>query len=333
MTIKRTVDARQVRADDLRYLAAVVDTGRLIAAARRLGVDHSTVSRRLQALQDALGTRLIARGDDGWVLTAEGRIVAEQARVIQGAVEEAVRSVAGTAPDELIGTVRVTAPDGFGARFVTPTVTRLRREHPGLNVELLTGVERLDLRQTSFDIAVIAGETSSSSVFTERLGSYDSAFYASSRYLAEHGNPRSVEELGRHRLIHFVDPHSRGSEIELSIHVPGATVGFAATSSFALVEAARRGGGIALIPKFMAETTRDLRRVAAPIPPFTVDVSLAIRQRAARRAEVQAVRLALHQEVLSRLHELAWHEARAPRLVREDTRDAEPIAPALRRIQ
>ncbi|AWB91904.1 LysR family transcriptional regulator [Aeromicrobium chenweiae] len=303
----RTVDVRRIRADDLRYLAAVADTGRLIAAARHLGVDHSTVSRRLQALEGALGTRLIGRGDDGWVLTVEGRIVAEHARVIQRAVEDAARSMASVAPDDLIGTVRVTAGEGFGTRFVAPAVTRLRRRHPGLNVELLTGVGRPDVRQANFDIAIIAGEATSSRVLTERLGSYDSAFHASSRYLAEHGDPESVEELQHHRLIHLGDSPSRASELEVSTYVPGATVGFAASSIFALLEATRRGGGIALLPKFMVEMAPELRRVAAPVPPARVTVSLAMRKGAARRGEVQAVRLALHQEVLGRLHELTWH--------------------------
>ncbi|QEW04732.1 LysR family transcriptional regulator [Microbacterium lushaniae] len=302
----QSVDIRNVRADDLRYLAAVADTGRVIAAARVLGVDHSTVSRRLRALEAALGARLISRGHDGWVLTGEGRIVAEQARTIQQAVEKAVQFAARVAPANITGTVRVTAADGFGTRFVTPALTRLRARHPGLTVELLTGAQHLSGRQTNFDIALLIGEPPKNRLFLENLCAYDSAFYATGSYLEEHGDPGSAEELKHHPLIYLVDSLERVRELDLSAFAPGATVGFASTNIFALLEATRQGGGIGLLPRFIAETTRELRRIAAPITPARVDVSLAIRQEARERRDVQAVRLALHQEVAGRQDELVW---------------------------
>lgn len=300
------VDIRNVRADDLRYLAAVADTGGLVAAARCLGVDHSTVSRRLQALEATLGTRLIGRGNDGWVLTGEGRMVAEHARTIEDAVERAAQSVARAAADTITGTIRVTAADGFGTRFVTPALTRLRVQHPSLNVELLTGAQRLNVRQTNFDIALTIGEPPKSRLFVERLCEYDSAFYASEAYLAEHGDPASAEELRHHALIYLVDSLEHVREHQLSAYVRGATVGFASTNIFALLEATRQGGGVGLIPKFMAETVPGLQRVAAPLQPARVPVSVITRPEAGNRVDVQAVRLALHQEALNRRDELIW---------------------------
>jgi len=299
-------DIRNIRADDLRYLAAVSETGRLVAAARSLGVDHSTVSRRLRKLEAALGTRLIGRGHDSWVLTAEGRIVAEHGRTIREAVESAARAVATAVPDGITGTIRVTAADGFGSRFVVPALTRLRSRHPGLAVELLTGAHRLNLGQANFDVALVIGTPPTSRLLIERLCSYDSAFYASGSYLTEHGDPASAEELQRHALIYLVDSLERVREHELSAYVPGAEIRFASTNIFALVEAARNGGGVAFLPKFMAVTAPELRRVVAPLGPARVAVSLAIRREIVDRGDVQAVRLALHQEVLSRRDELVW---------------------------
>ena len=302
----RRVDIRNVRADDLRYLAAVADTGGLVAAARCLGVDHSTVSRRLQALESTLGIRLIGRGNDGWVLTGEGRMVAEQARTIEDAVEQAVLSVAQAAEDTITGTIRVTAADGFGTHFVTPALTRLRVQHPALNVELLTGSQHLGVRQTNFDIALTIGEPPQSRLFAERLCEYDSAFYASEEYLAEHGDPISAEELRHHALIYLVDSLEHVREHDISTYVRGGTVGFASTNIFALIEATRQGGGVGLIPKFMAEAVPGLRAISAPVRPARVSVSLVTRIEAVNRIDVQAVRLALHQEVFNRRAELIW---------------------------
>lgn len=298
------IDITSVRADDLRYLAAVARTGRLVAAGRSLGVDHSTVSRRLRALEAALGTRLISRGHDGWALTGQGRIVAEYARRIEEAVERAAQSVAGVAEGAVTGTIRITAADGFGTRFVTPALTKLRARHPGLNVELVTGAQHLNVRQANFDLAVIIGERPKSRLYVETLCAYDSAFYATASYLEEQGDPVSAEELKCHPLIYLVDSLERVRELDLSAYAPGATVGFASTNIFALLEATRQGGGIGLLPMFIANTAPGLRRISAPIAPARVEVSLAIRQDAADRRDVQAVRLALHQEVVSRQDEL-----------------------------
>lgn len=300
------IDIRGVRADDLRYLAAVADAGRLVAAARNLGVDHSTVSRRLHALESALGTRLIGRGADGWVLTDEGRVVAEHARTIQDAVERAARSVGSVAPDDLRGTIRVVAADGFGTRFVTPALTTLRRYNPDLQVELLTGAQYLSVRQANFDVAIIIGEPPKSRLYMERLCGYDSAFFASEGYLAERGDPGSVDELVKHPLIYLVDSLERVRELDLSAYVPGAAVDFASTNIFALLEATRQGGGVGLLPRFMAETAPELRRVSAPVSPDRVDVTLVIRREVLNRRDVHAVRLALHREVSNRRDELVW---------------------------
>ncbi|MFL0358482.1 LysR family transcriptional regulator [Curtobacterium flaccumfaciens] len=296
----------KIRADDLHYLAVVADTGHLVAAARSLGVDHSTVSRRLRALEAALGFRLIGRGHDGWELTAEGHAIAEQARAVRAAVERATLRTAGAQQDHVSGTVRITAADGFGSRIVTAAVMRVRREHPGISVELVTGAHQLNLERTNFDMAVTIGTTPKTHVIVERLCGYDSAFYASEDYLAQHGDPKTPAELAQHPLIYFVDSLERVRELKLEAYVPGSAVGFASTNIYALLKAARDGGGIALLSKFMASTVPDLRQISAPIDVDRVNVVLAIREGAANRAEVQIVRAALHQEVTARRNDLIW---------------------------
>lgn len=298
-------DPRSVRADDLRYLAAIVETGRLTAAAKKLGVDHSTVSRRLQALEQTLGARLLARVDEGWVLTEPGRAVIEHARMIERAVELAAHAAGPSEPPGLTATVRITAADGFGTFFVTPAMARVRQQHPRLRIELATGARELTLRDTTFDIAVTPGPPPPTTrLHTELLCEYDNAFYATEHYLREHGNPDSMSELAKHPIIWFVEELEKVHEIDLSSIVPNASLGFSSTNIFAQLEATRRGIGIGLLSKFVAHTAPELRPVAADLPLTRVAVTLAARRDALKRPEVQVVREALHREVGVRGNEL-----------------------------
>jgi DNA-binding transcriptional LysR family regulator len=301
------IDGRDVRADDLRILAALADSGHMTTAAKVLGVDHTTVSRRLRVLEKALGSRLFNRGQEGWELTDTGRAVVEHARAIHNAVDLATRAAVGSEADALTGTVRVTAADGFGTRFVVPAIAKVRTKHPGLNVELVTGARELTFRGSTFDLGLTLGQPPVSRLVTEKICDYDLGFYASRKYLAECGDPASLEELERHPLIFFVDAMQKVREVDLSGYLPNAVVRFSSTNIFAQLEAARRGLGIALLPKFIAITAPELRPVAAAVAPHPrVPVTLAARREAVTRREVRVVREALRQEVQSRQKELIW---------------------------
>ena len=302
------IHGRDVRADDLRFLAALADTGRPMTAAKVLGVDHTTVSRRLRALESALGSRLFDRGYEGWELTDTGRAVVEHARAIQKAVDLAIRAAVGAEADALTGTVRITAADGFGTLFVVPALARVRARHPGLNVELVTGARELTLRESTFDLGITLGQPPPATrLVTEKICDYDFGFYASETYLAEHGDPASIEDLEEHPLIFFVDAMQRVREVDLDTYLPNAVVRFSSTNIFAQLEATRRGVGIALLPKFMAITAPGIRPIAAAVPRPRVPVILASRREASTRREVRAVREALLQEVHHRQDELIWH--------------------------
>jgi DNA-binding transcriptional LysR family regulator len=190
------IDVDAVRADDLRYLLAVANSGRLVSAAAALGVDHTTVSRRIRSLERALRARLIERGADGWALTEAGRAVAEHARPVQRAVEEAAMAASGARPDALTGTIRTTAPDGFGVVFVVPALTQVRRQHPDLDIELITATRELRMHQSGFDLAIAVGEPVATKVVTELLAEYALELYASEEYVETRCGPRG--RLHRH---------------------------------------------------------------------------------------------------------------------------------------
>lgn len=306
------VNPRDLRSDDLRYLAAIAETGRLTTAARAMGVDHSTVSRRLRALEDTLGVRILSRSDDGWMLTDAGNDLLEYARGVQRSVEFVAQYASGVAPGTVSGTVRITAAEGFGTVFVMPAVARVQHEHPDLTVELVTGSRELGLQANSFDIAITPGRRPATRLHLEPLCEYDSAFYGSADYFEQYGNPSTLSELQDHRLVYFIDALQKVRELDLAELVETAELTFSSTSIFAQLAAVRAGIGIGLLSKFMAGTVSGIRPVDAPVTLRRVPVSMIIRKEAIHRPAIAAIRAALHREVLDRRGELIWTPPRRP---------------------
>nr|WP_296774239.1 LysR family transcriptional regulator [Rhodococcus sp. (in: high G+C Gram-positive bacteria)] len=301
---KRSVDLRQVRADDFRYLSAVARTGSRRSAADFLGVDHTTVSRRIQALEKVLNVRLIERGSNGWELTDIGRIVAEQARSIEMSLQQAVDAAVGNTDNSLRGTVRVMATEGFGSHIIAPALARLRMQHPDLSIELLTATRQLNLHQSGFDIAIAVGTLLNSRLVSEFVSRYSMGIYATQGYLDRYGSPRTLEEVRDHPLIFFVDSLLQVGDLDLGRHIPGATAKFMSTNIFAHVEATRAGGGIGLLPAFMASPYPELIRLLPDRIDVQLEFSLAARRESLTNPTVIAVRDAIQAEVAVRRHEL-----------------------------
>lgn len=295
---------RRLKTDDLLYLLAVADTGRVSAAADHLNVDASTVSRRLRVLEKAVGSRVLSKSPDGWELTDFGRLVADRARPIQDALEGVARAVGGESADVIRGEFRLTAPDGFATVFAVPALTRLRSVHPDLHVELLTATRQLNLHQAGFDLAVAVGAPVTNRLVTEPLSSYRLAFYATDHYLAKHGNPCTIDDLRDHSVIFYVDSLLQVGDLDFGQYAPGVETTFTSTSLFAQLEAAACGAGIALLPRFIALRHSSLRELTDLVVDGRLQFSLAARRESVNRPAVRAVRMALHHEVTTRAHEL-----------------------------
>ena len=298
-----TVDPRRLRADDLRYLLAVARTGRLVAAADALGVDHTTVSRRIAALEKILGLRLMERGTEGWTLTDAGKAVSENARTIEDALARVADAVSGQGTPSLHGTVRVSAPDGFGSVIATPALARIRRHHPGLHVELVTATRQLTMHASGFDLALTIGRPAGSRLVTEHLTDYALGLYASDEYLARCGSPKSTADLREHALIFYIESMLQVGDLDIERHLPGATPAFSSTNVFAQLEATRVGAGVGVLPVFLAQRAQ-LRRLLADEVDIRLPITLAVRREAVTQATVRAVRSALHTEVADRVAEL-----------------------------
>ena len=292
-----------VSADDLRALLAVARAGRMVSAAALLGVDHTTVRRRIDRLETALGVRLLDRGADGWELTAIGRDVAMRSAPLEEVVERAIEAAA-EGENGLRGTVRVVAPEGFAVTFAAPALAKLRTQSPDLLVELVTSTRPLSLRGAGFDIAVTIGSAAGSRMASEPLTEYAVRLYASRDYLAAHPPIRDVTDLDQHFLVYYVDALLTVRELDLAPLLGGMRVGFGSTSAVAQLEATKRGAGIGLLHAFVAEREPDLVPVLPREVDFRLQFAMSIRPESRGLAAVDAVRVALQEEARSRSAEL-----------------------------
>ncbi len=244
--------------DDIRIFLAVARSGQILGAAKRLGLNHTTVARRLTALETALSTTLIERRTNGSTLTQAG----EEFLLAAGRMEAemlSARAQVGDADVAVSGTVRVGAPDGFGVNFLSPRLARLTRQYPDLTIQLVPVPRSFSLSRREADIAITVDRPDQGRLVARRLVDYTLGLYAHRSYLDTHGMPESVEELGRHRLIGYVEDlvvnRSLAYAQEISRDWKPA---FEVSSSLGQVEAVRAGGGIGILHAFIARADPDL---------------------------------------------------------------------------
>ncbi len=267
-------------------------TGRFISAADELGIDHTTVSRRITALEHTLGGRALSRVTGGWELTDLGREVLVAAE----AVEAAVRSLGGDGGRVLEGAVRISATDGFSAHIVAPAAARVQRRHPRVSIELITGVRRASTQRSGLDLEVVVGRPRVLRAQARRLGDYCLGLYGARDYLAERGVPEDLDQLHHHPLVYFIENMLQVDDLDLAkSFAPAMRESLASTSVFVHVEATRAAAGLGLLPCFMADRHPDLIRVLPDQVAVRLSYWMATRPETLRRPEVSTVVEAIDQ--------------------------------------
>ncbi len=256
--------------NDLRFLLAVADTGSTLAAARALGVNQSTVQRRLAILEARLGQRLVERLPAGYRLTKLGIAVLPQARAVAAAAEGFALAVR----DEgraLSGVVRLTCPEPIALRLErSGFLDRFHAANPGLTVEFVLSDKYIDLAKGEADVALRSGDTDDGALVGRKIADSLWAIYASGNYVAKHGAPRRVSELADHPLIGFEENMTRHRlVIWLREVAPQATFAARTSSVLGLISSARAGVGVAVLPMALGDAEPDLLRVLGPVPELT----------------------------------------------------------------
>lgn len=246
--------------DDARIFLAVAREGQLLAAARRLGVNHATVGRRLTALEASLGAKLVERRPIGCALTEEGELFRERAERIE-AEWQAAQGAFGPV-GALAGRVRIGAPDGFGTAFLAPRLGALLDLHPELSLDLVPVSQAFSLARREADIAVTVDRPEEGRLVSRKLVDYRLGLYAATAYLDRAGRPDALADLARHRLVGPVEDlvHSRSIAYAADLDTSWPTR-LGVSSALGQTEAAAAGAGIAILHDFIAAGRAGLERV------------------------------------------------------------------------
>jgi DNA-binding transcriptional LysR family regulator len=249
--------------NDLKVLLALSRGGSVAAAARAMGVDQSTVSRRLAALEEAVGCPLLLRGGREFTWTAEGRTMIAAAEAAESAVQTATRQLR-TARLDATGLVRVTTTPGVAAmllRYIQPYL----QKHPGLEIDLTGSMEHVDLAKGGADIGVRGGTPTEPDLIARHVMRIGWCVYASEGYLHAAGRPQSKDDLPRHRLV-LMTPALQAIATGLrwlEDHRSESTAITRVDNLQAAEQMARLGRGLVVLPAMQAEAEPGLVRVFA----------------------------------------------------------------------
>jgi DNA-binding transcriptional LysR family regulator len=252
--------------DDVRIFLAVARAGQILGAARRLEINHATVSRRVATLEDALGAKLFRRLTTGSELTPAGEKLLAVAERMEADMIAARAELAGG--DEAIsGTVRIGAPDGFGVAFLASRLGALTALHRDLKIQLVPVPRSFSLSRREADIAITTERPQEGRLVAQKLVDYSLGLYASRAYAEANGLPMTQSEIGRHRLVGYVpDLVASPSLAYASEFAPEWEAAFSISSALGQVEAVRSGAGIGMLHAFIARALPDLVPVAAAKP-------------------------------------------------------------------
>jgi DNA-binding transcriptional LysR family regulator len=262
----RSTDPEVVFRDPLEWTAlrdflAVAESGSLSAAARRLGVSQPTLTRRMAALEERLGTELFLRTPRGLELTETGEAILEPARHMEQQVRNVEVAVTGR-DRALAGPVRITATEGLAIDWLTPELAAFQRTHPEIEIQFLIRNTNVNLLEREADIAVRLGRPHQVDLVARKVGDLAYGLYAAKRYLDERGRPQHEEELAQHQAVVFDEllRHAQlGHWLEKSLG--SARIVYRANSIQAQISAIRAGYGIGAQAAFIAGRRPELEHV------------------------------------------------------------------------
>jgi DNA-binding transcriptional LysR family regulator len=270
--------------DLLRYFVALHRAGSMTAAARALGVDQTTVGRRIAALEERVGAQLFRRTLSGHVPTAAADEILETALRAEAAIEDVERRLAGH-DTRLEGVVRVTITDTM-TTVVLQSIAGFRASHPRVQIDLLVTNQRMDLSRGEADLAIRMARPREPRVVARRAGELAVALYASATYLKRRRVVRPGQLEG-HDLLSWASSIPIARDPWVAETTAGATVAMRANSALALTQAAVADLGIAVLPCLIGDAEPRLIRIGAPHP--SSDIWLAMHHDLRDNARVRAV--------------------------------------------
>ncbi len=262
--------------DDLRVFLALVETGSLSAAARRLGLSQPTIGRRIQALERSLDKRLFDRLANGYAPTAAGEALLPQAQSMADAAYAIERSRATS--DALAGTVRISAGSSM-CRFLGGRLSGLLEGLPELELEFAASFAFSDLSRREADIAIRNQRPERGDLTIRRMARPAVAVYGSRSYVNRHKVVLRPDNFGAWDWVGYDEGRQHLSTARwLTEKLKGGRQRIRCTTPVEKLDAVRGGGGLALLACYAADTEPDLVRVAAPIPELKASTWMVVHQ-------------------------------------------------------
>ncbi|HLS67751.1 MAG TPA: LysR family transcriptional regulator [Kiloniellales bacterium] len=268
--------------DELRIFLAVARAGSLSGAARSLGVNHSTVFRRIGTFEERLGVRLFERVPSGYLLTPAGEEMQEAALRVEEEVAAIGRRVRGQ-DLRLSGSLRITTIDMLALWLLPRHLTRFRQDYPGIELEVSVSNAALNLTKREADIALRIGNTPPESLVGRRVGRLVFAVYAARDYRALH----QESELRHHDWIGFDSEHAALAR-RFAEFLPEVQPAYRVNSVAAAVAAATVGIGLAPLPCAIADREQGLERICDLPASFTLDLWLLTHEDLRHTARIRA---------------------------------------------
>lgn len=278
--------------DDVRTFLAIARERTLSGAARVLGVQQSTMSRRLAAMEAGAGARLLQRTPRGYALTALGEAVLGNAERMEAEAIAVERLVQGC-DVALSGVVRLTTVEVMAEMIVPAAVARLQQRYPGIGVDVFSDGRTFNLSRREADLAIRMTRFDGGDLVTRRMGVSASALYASRGWLALHGTPG---DGGPQAVITVQEDQAQLPEPRwLAERLPGARVALRTNSRSAQLAAVRHDLGLACLPCLIADAAPDLVRLSEPDEAPAREVWLGVHADLRHMPRIRAVIEALDQ--------------------------------------
>lgn len=245
--------------DGLQVFLAVARNGRVSAAARRLGVEHTTVARRIATLERTLGVSLFYRTSRGYLLTPEGQNVVSTAEAMERAalvVEARARETSGPPA----GRIRVAMPPEYGSHWLAPKIAAFRARYPQIELQILVGTRQRDLSRGEAELAIQPPRPTQTGMVAVRLARAAVGLYASKDLIgSKRVHIRRLDDVRDWQLFTYTTPFQVLQNAKWFQPILGSgSVALQSNSTHALLAAARAGAGIAVLPRFVAREHDDL---------------------------------------------------------------------------
>jgi DNA-binding transcriptional LysR family regulator len=256
--------------NDFKAFLAVAQAGQIARAAAKMGVDATTIGRRLRRLEAQTGTTLFEQTREGQALTEAGEMLLASIEVMGIAADQARhKSSGGRGP---VGNLRISVSEGFGSWFLTRHIQDFGRRYPELRLDLVASSGFLSPSKREADIAVVLSRPKAGHVIAQKLAPYALRLYASTKYLSERGMPSKPDELGTdHQLIGYIPDLVYAPELNYLADIASELQpNIRSSSIIAQYKLVAAGVGIAVLPCFIGDVDNELVPV---LPEIVIDRS------------------------------------------------------------